>query len=106
MGLAQSSPPPVSDFCHQGTFHALPLFVSFFKMDYHDRVKFWIVVVPLWLIALAALVGIVIRPGNLDIYYHDTYMVVAKIHVMLAILLLFVLPLLVLTIWHFRSTNI
>jgi heme/copper-type cytochrome/quinol oxidase subunit 1 len=75
-------------------------------MDYYDRVKFWILVVPLWLIALAALVGIVILPGNLDIYYHDTYMVVAKTHVILAILLLFVLPLLVLTIWHFRSTNI
>ena len=77
-----------------------------FKMDYYDRVKFWIVMVPLWLIALAALVGMVILPGNLDIYYHDTYMVVAKTHVMLAILLLFVLPLLVLTIWHFRLRNI
>src|SRR6266436_469580 len=26
---------------------------SLFKMDYYDRVKFWIVMVPLWLIALA-----------------------------------------------------
>jgi heme/copper-type cytochrome/quinol oxidase subunit 1 len=75
-------------------------------MDYHDRVKFWIVVGPLWLTALAALASILILPGNLDVYYHDTYMVVAKIHVILAIFLLFVLPLLGLTIWHFRSTNI
>jgi hypothetical protein len=80
----------------------LPLF----EMHYHYRVKFWIVVGPLWLVALTALVGILILPGNLDIYYHATYMVVAKMHVVLAILLLIVLPLLWLTIWHFRSTNI
>jgi heme/copper-type cytochrome/quinol oxidase subunit 1 len=79
----------------------LPLF----EMHYHYRVKFWIVVGPLWLVALTALVGILILPGNLDIYYHDTYIVVAKMHVVLAILLLIVLPLLWLTIWHSRSTN-
>jgi heme/copper-type cytochrome/quinol oxidase subunit 1 len=56
-------------------------------MDYYDHVKFWIVLGTLWLIALAALVGIEILSGNLDIYYHDTYMVVAKTHVILAILL-------------------
>ena len=74
-------------------------------MDYYDRVKFWIVLIPLWLIALAALVGILILPGDLDIYYHDTYMVVAKVHIILAILLGFVLPLLVLTIRRFRTNN-
>ena len=79
--------------------------LSLFKMDYHDLVKFWILVVPLWLIAVAALVGIFILPGSLDIYYHDTYVVVAKMQVILALLLLFVIPLLVLTIRHVRSTN-
>jgi hypothetical protein len=74
-------------------------------MDYYDRVKFWPVVIPLWLVALAAVAGILILPGNFDIYYHDTYVVVTKMHAILAILLLFVLPLLVLTIWRFRSTN-
>jgi uncharacterized membrane protein len=72
-------------------------------MDYYDRVKFWIIVGPLWLIAVAALVGVLMPPGN---YIHNTYMVVAKIHVILAVLLLFVLPLLVLTIWQVRSSNI
>jgi hypothetical protein len=75
-------------------------------MDYYDRVTFWIIVGPLWLIAVAALVGVLMLPGNLDIYIHDTYVVVAKIPVILAILLLVVLPLLVLTIWRVRSTNI
>ena len=69
--------------------------------------KFWLVIVLLWLIALAALAGVAILPGNgfVDIYYHDTYIVVSKMHVILAILLLLVLPLLALTIGRFRSTN-
>jgi hypothetical protein len=75
-------------------------------MHYYDRVKFWIVMIPLWLIALAALAGVLILPGGLDVYYHDTYMVVAKVHIILAILLGFVLPLLWLTIRHVRSTSI
>ena len=66
-------------------------------------VKFWILVGPLWLIALAALAGIFRLPGGtLDVYYHDRYVVVAKTHIILATILL-VVALLLLTIWHFRS---
>jgi L-asparagine transporter-like permease len=75
-------------------------------VDYYDRVKFWVVVIPLWLIALAALAGALNLPENFDIYYRDTYTVFAKVHVILAILLLLVLPLLVLTMRHFLSTRI
>ena len=75
-------------------------------MDYYDRVKFWVVVIPLWLIVLAALFGALNLPENFDIYYHDTYTVFAKVHVILAILLLFVLPLLVVTIRRFLSPRI
>ena len=83
-----------------------PFLLPLFKMDYHDRVKFWIVVGPLWLVALAALFGVLILPANLDIYIHDTYIVLAKTHLILVILLVLVLPLVLLTIWHLRSTNI
>ena len=72
-------------------------------MDYYDRVKFWLVMIPLWLIALAALASTFLLPGDFDIFYHDTYVVVGRTH---AILLGLVLPLLVLTIRHFRSTSI
>jgi heme/copper-type cytochrome/quinol oxidase subunit 1 len=74
-------------------------------MEYHDRVKFWIVMGPLWSIALAGLTGISILPADFDVFYHDTYVVVAKSHVILATLLLVILPLLALTIRHFRSAS-
>jgi heme/copper-type cytochrome/quinol oxidase subunit 1 len=53
-------------------------------MEYHDRVKFWIVMGPLWSIALAGLTGISILPADFDVFYHDTYAIVAKSHVILA----------------------
>ena len=77
-----------------------------FKMPYHDCVKFWMVAGPLWLVALAALFGALILTENSDIYIHDTYMVLAKTHVILGIVLLLLLPLSFLTIRHFRSTNV
>ena len=91
--------------------HGLRLFFTLAEailcvMDYYNRVKFWVVVIPLWLISLAALVGALNLPENFDIYYRDTYTVFARVHVILAILLLFVLPLLVLTIRRFLSTRI
>jgi hypothetical protein len=67
---------------------------------------FRIVLGVVWLIALVALLPILILPGNLEIYIPYTQVVVAKTHLVLAILLMLVLPLLLLTIWHFRSTKI
>ena len=66
---------------------------------------FRIVLGLVWLIAVVALLPILILPGNLDIYIPYTHVVVAKKQLILAILLMLVLPLLLLTIWHFRSTK-
>jgi hypothetical protein len=70
-----------------------------------DAMKFWIVVCPLWLIALSALWVTLMLPGDLDVYFTDTYVVVRKLHLMLATLLLLVLPLVLLTIWRLRSSK-
>lgn len=75
-------------------------------MEYSYRMMFWIAVGTLWLIAMAALVGSLMLPGNVDLYYFDYYFVVAKAHVVGAILLLFILPLLAFTVWNLRSTRI
>ena len=74
-------------------------------MDYYDRVTFWIAVGLLWLIAIATLVGSLMLPENVDLYLSDRYFVVAKAHVVVATLVLFILPLLTLTVWRLRSTN-
>ena len=69
------------------------------------RVTSWIVIAALWVIAIAALTVVLMLPGDLDVFYHDTYVVVARLHVVLGILLLLILPLLVLTVWRLRSTS-
>ena len=66
---------------------------------------FWIAVGLLWLIAIAALVGSMMLPEIVDLYLRDRYFVVVKAHLVVAILLLFILPLLTLTVWCLRSTN-
>jgi hypothetical protein len=66
---------------------------------------FWIAVGVLWLIAIATLAGSLMLPEIVDLYLRDRYFVVVKAHLVVAILLLFILPLLTLTIWRLRSTN-
>jgi hypothetical protein len=56
-----------------------------------------------WLVVLSALVGVEKLPGGpLDIYIHDRYFVVSKPSLFLRIVLLFVLPLVALTVKSFR----
>jgi len=56
-----------------------------------------------WLVALLALAGVAKLSGQaLDLYIHDRYFVVSKPHVILVILLIFVLPLVALSIRVFR----
>lgn len=55
---------------------------------------------------VAALAGVLIVPGGLDVYYHDSYVVVPKVHIIAATLLGLVFPLLWLTIRHLRSSSL
>jgi|SoiMethySBSTD1v2_1073268.scaffolds.fasta_scaffold1448168_2 hypothetical protein len=64
---------------------------------------FWGVVGTLWVIALAALVAVFLLPESLDLYFHDTYVVVAQSHLILVIVLFLILPLTVVTILHLRA---
>ena len=64
---------------------------------------FWGVVGTLWVIALAALVAVLLLPESLDLYFHDTYVVVAQRHLILVIVLFLILPLTVVTILHLRA---
>jgi len=64
---------------------------------------FWGVVGTLWVIALAALVAVLLLPESLDLYFHDTYVVVAQSHLILVIVLFLILPLTVVTILHLRA---
>ena len=57
----------------------------------------------LWLFALAALAGARMLPGTIDIYIKDRYFPVHKSSVILLISLLFVIPLLALTVWQSGS---
>jgi hypothetical protein len=63
-------------------------------------------VVIAWLIILWVMVGVAKLPGGpLDIYTHDRYFVVSKLSLVLAIIVLFVLPLVTLTVKSFRPTH-
>ena len=64
---------------------------------------FWGVVGTLWVIALAALVAVFLLPESLDLYFHETYVVVAQSHLILVIVLFLILPLTVVTILHLRA---
>ena len=65
------------------------------------RILLW----TLWVFAAAALAGALMLPGTLDIYIEDRYLPIQRVQLILVICLLFVLPLLVLTVWHFRSRH-
>lgn len=63
--------------------------------------KFWAVAGPLWLMALAAFSRAWRLPSSVDLYFHDSYVILAKAHVVLAVLLFLVLPLSVATWRHY-----
>jgi hypothetical protein len=74
-----------------------------FNDGYYDRVIFRILLGLSWLICLSAVLGVFALPATFDIYYYDRYMVVTRAHAIVVIVLLFVLPLLAVTTWYFRS---
>jgi hypothetical protein len=70
---------------------------------YHVGVRFWLFISLGWGIAALALIGIARLPGkNLDLYFHDYYVIVPKVALASAVAFGLVVPLLAVTVLHVR----
>ena len=64
--------------------------------------KFWVVSGVGWGFASLALIGISRLPKILDLYFSDRYVPVSRISLLLAVIFVFVLPLVAATVRHIR----